>query len=220
MAQNKGYINVWGRDTSLSSAVGINGQNDIDQLLNNAKKLLSSVTGITYLQEAQVGDHTARPTIASLTSGRLSQPQSNVMDCSSYVRWVFGQTFGINIGLNTRQQFGKLPLVFPIENVPGCTAPMRATKAVPDGQQMPGDLVFFYSISHMNRVAGNVYGVYHVGIYAGEGRMFHTGVGSRVSNISVASFKRYSDSIAIPTTFDFRRVDMNPSSTESSEEDD
>lgn len=65
-------------------------------------------------------------------------------DCSGYTRWVYAKV-GKSLPRTSRAQY-------------------RATVHVPASRRQPGDLVFF----------GRGSRVYHVGIYAGGGRIWHS----------------------------------------------
>ena len=65
-------------------------------------------------------------------------------DCSGYTRWVYAK-LGKNLPRTSRAQYS-------------------ATAKVPASRRQPGDLVFFGTGSR----------VYHVGIYAGGGRIWHS----------------------------------------------
>jgi cell wall-associated NlpC family hydrolase len=77
-------------------------------------------------------------------------------DCSGYTRWAYARV-GKHLPRTSQAQY-------------------RATIHIRPSQRRPGDLVFFHSGRH----------IYHVGIYAGHGRMWaspHTGARVRLSKI-------------------------------------
>lgn len=84
------------------------------------------------------------------------------VDCSGFARWVYQQAYGRDVfgGVNTNGQVARL-------------------KRVANGQQQPGDLVFF------GASAGNTH---HVGVFIGNGKMINalkTGTSIKVDNVSV-----------------------------------
>jgi peptidoglycan DL-endopeptidase CwlO len=82
-------------------------------------------------------------------------------DCSGFTRYVFGR-FHISLPHNAAAQWDR-------------------ARRVPRSRKQPGDLVFFYGWG----------GIYHVGIYAGHGRMWaatHTGDVVRLESIYSASY--------------------------------
>jgi cell wall-associated NlpC family hydrolase len=67
-------------------------------------------------------------------------------DCSGYVKWVYAKA-GKKLPRTSKAQF-------------------KATKKISKSQARPGDLVFFHKGSSKGRV-------YHVAIYAGNGKIYH-----------------------------------------------
>jgi cell wall-associated NlpC family hydrolase len=67
-------------------------------------------------------------------------------DCSGYVKYVYAKA-GKSLPRTSRAQF-------------------KATKVISKSQAKPGDLVFFHKGSKKGRV-------YHVAIYAGNGKIYH-----------------------------------------------
>ena len=68
------------------------------------------------------------------------------LDCSGFVRAVFGQAAGIALPRRSAEQ-------------------AQVTHAIPDDQLQPGDLVFFNTLRRQFS---------HVGIYIGDGRFVHS----------------------------------------------
>jgi cell wall-associated NlpC family hydrolase len=86
----------------------------------------------------------------------------NTFDCSGFTMYVFGK-FGVSLPHNAAAQYD-------------------AVRHVSAADKRLGDLVFFYDSS----------GIYHVGIYAGDGQMWaatHTGDYVRLESIYSASYR-------------------------------
>jgi cell wall-associated NlpC family hydrolase len=85
----------------------------------------------------------------------------NTFDCSGFTMYVFGR-FGVHLSHNAASQYGQ-------------------TRHISSAAKRPGDLIFFTGSG----------GIYHVGIYAGGGRMWaatHSGDVVRYESIYAASY--------------------------------
>ncbi|HVE64581.1 MAG TPA: NlpC/P60 family protein [Mycobacteriales bacterium] len=71
----------------------------------------------------------------------------NSFDCSGFTSYVFRQALGKVLPRTSRDQYAAAP------------------KKLPRGSERPGDLIFTYSSSGR---------IYHVGLYAGNGMMWHS----------------------------------------------
>ena len=156
------------------------------QLLDkgNEKEFLASLE--SDLGGSAMADGSVRPVLAKMESvkGKLAysmtgarNPEKGSADCSSTVRWAYEKGAGINVGHSTLDQINKGTTVDK-GKVAGGKSSLSNLR--------PGDLLFFQRSHGKNRK----YGVGHVEMYYGNGKMIGHGggAGGKVKGPTIKTF--------------------------------